>query len=203
LIFTAPTAEELDNGLGNLEILLGEDGSAFREESKTMAPGGLVSMRSASASEDMTDLAIGGGQLRFGGYTLPFKATPGHYSGGGGETLPDEPTPIVRYQHTETFQADYTVNLRKFDSETGKGLKDSHFDILEAFPDADGQLGSTELESEENWGNDNGSQFLKWDGWDYGSGNPDGNQGNDPCNIVSIRENDHYYKIPLIEPVIL
>ena len=32
LIFTAPTAEELDNGLGNLEILLGEDGSAFREE---------------------------------------------------------------------------------------------------------------------------------------------------------------------------
>ena len=183
LIFTAPTAEELDNGLGNLEILLGEDGSAFREESKTMAPGGLVSMRSASVSEDMTDLAIGGGQLRFGGYTLPFKATPGHYSGGGGETLPDEPTPIVRYQHTETFQADYTVNLRKFDSETGKGLKGSHFDILEAFPDANGQLGATELESEENWGNDNGSQFLKWKGWDYGSGNPDGDQGNDPCNI--------------------
>ena len=30
---------------------------------------------------------------------------------------------------------------------------------------------------------DNGSQFLKWDGWDYGSGNPEGNQGNDPYNI--------------------
>lgn len=185
LIFSAPTAEELsDSALGNIELLLGEDGSTYREESEKMAPGGLVSMKSISVSQDLSDLAIGEGQLRFCGYTLPFKATPGTYSGGGSTIVPT-PTEssVVRYKHSETFQADYNINLRKFDSETGKGLKDSHFDILEAFPDADGQLGKTKLEASDNWGNDDGSQFTKWDGWDYGAGNPDGDQANDPCNI--------------------
>lgn len=183
LIFSAPTAEELsDSSLGSIVMLLGEDGSAYREESQTMAPGGLVSMKSVSVSKDLQDLAIGGGQLRFGGYTLPFKATPGTYAGGGSQTHTHK-SGIVRYKHSETFQADYIVNLRKYDSETGKGLKNSHFDILEAFPDADEQLGNTELEASDNWGNDQGSQFKKWDGWDYGDGNPDGDQGNDPCNI--------------------
>ena len=52
-------------------------------------------------------------------------------------------------------------------------------DILEAF-DAS-QLDSTDLESADNWANAKGSQFLRWDGWDYGDGNPDGDIANDPC----------------------
>lgn len=66
------------------------------------APGGLVSMKSVSVSKDLQDLAIGGGQLRFGGYTLPFKATPGTYAGGGGQTHTHK-SGIVRYKHSETF----------------------------------------------------------------------------------------------------
>lgn len=49
----------------------------------------------------------------------------------------------------------------------------SHLDVLEAFPDADGQLGKTSLEEESNWQNNESSQFMKWDGWDYSEeGNP-------------------------------
>lgn len=103
LIFSAPTAEELsDSALGNIELLLGEDGSTYREESEKMAPGGLVSMKSISVSQDLSDLAIGEGQLRFCGYTLPFKATPGTYSGGGSGTHTHK-SGIVRYKHSETF----------------------------------------------------------------------------------------------------
>lgn len=50
---------------------------------------------------------------------------------------------------------------------TRQPLEDSHWDVQEAFPDADGQLGKTSLEEESNWQNNEGSQFMKWDGWDY------------------------------------
>ena len=191
LIFTAPTAEDLsDDALGSLEILLGEDGSAYREESKTMAPGGLVSMMASTVTDDFKEIAVGDGQLRFAGYTLPFSARPGTYTGGGGGSVDNngEQT-VTRYQHSETFIADYIVNLRKYDSETGKGLADSHFDILEAFPEAEAQLGATELESADNWSNDTGSQFKIWDGWDYGDGNPDGDKANDPCELDNDKTN--------------
>ena len=64
------------------------------------------------------------------------------------------------------------MNLRKLDAETGKPLENAWFDILEAFDD--GQLSGTVLE-DDNWDNDAGSQFLRWEGWDspYGSGSPD------------------------------
>ena len=79
----------------------------------------------------------------------------------------------------ETWEAHYNIQLRKYDSETGQPLAGSKWDILEAF-DAS-QLDSTDLESADNWANAKGSQFLRWDGWDYGDGNPDGNIANDPC----------------------
>ena len=79
---------------------------------------------------------------------------------------------VARYRHQEQWQADYRVNLRKLDAETGKPLENAWFDILEAFDD--GQLSGTVLE-DDNWDNDAGSQFLRWEGWDspYGSGSPD------------------------------
>ena len=49
-----------------------------------------------------------------------------------------------RYEHEENFTATYNVNLLKFDSETGKPLADSHWDVLEKF-DAS-QLDNTDLD---------------------------------------------------------
>lgn len=108
----------------------------------------------------------------------------------------------VRHEHEETFTANYNISLLKYDSETGKPLAGSHWDVLEKFddsqldntdldrtPDApgsyEGSLGSlndTEWGDDEissnysggmgvtqsdtnkfNWGNDNGSQFERWD----------------------------------------
>lgn len=82
---------------------------------------------------------------------------------------------VVRYKHTEKWQADYVVNLRKMDAETKEPLEGAWFDILEAFDDS--QLEGSILE-DDNWDNDNGSQFMRWKGWDspYGE-NGDG----DPC----------------------
>ena len=95
------------------------------------------------------------------------------------ETLPpppvkDNPYSVERFLHTEEWQADYVVNLRKLDAETGKPLKGSWFDVLEAFDDS--QLEGSVLE-DDNWDNDGGSQFLRWDGWD----SPYEDCGTDPC----------------------
>lgn len=53
---------------------------------------------------------------------------------------------VKRYKHTESFGANYNVGLLKFDSETGKPLAGSHWDILEKFDDS--QLDSTYLDLE-------------------------------------------------------
>lgn len=51
---------------------------------------------------------------------------------------------VVRHEHTENMNATYNVNLYKFDSETGKPLANSHWDILERFDDS--QLENTSLD---------------------------------------------------------
>lgn len=51
---------------------------------------------------------------------------------------------IDRFEHQENFTATYNVNLLKYDSETGKPLADSHWDVLEAFDDS--QLDDTDLD---------------------------------------------------------
>ena len=121
-----------------------------------------------------------------------------------GEAQPGQEAPgqVVRHEHEETFSAAYTVNLLKYDSETGKPLADSHWDILEKFDDSQldntdldrtpdnpgtyesgqgsmnstswgddaissnysGNMGVTESDTNKyNWGNDNGTQFERWD----------------------------------------
>ncbi len=55
-----------------------------------------------------------------------------------------KPNGTKRYLHEETWEASYNVRLAKFDSETGKPLEGSHFDILEKFDDS--QLDNTNLE---------------------------------------------------------
>lgn len=109
---------------------------------------------------------------------------------------------VVRHKHTETWDSTYTVNLYKFDSETGKPIEGARWDILEKFDDS--QLANTDLDrtpdnpgtytggigdlvstewgndtveenytgemgvtvsdtNRYNWGNDQGSQFIRWD----------------------------------------
>lgn len=57
---------------------------------------------------------------------------------------PDSDVEVHRHEHIETMTATYNVSLAKFDSETGKPLADSHWDILERFDDS--QLDGTDLD---------------------------------------------------------
>lgn len=56
---------------------------------------------------------------------------------------------VYRYDHQETWSADYNVRLAKYDSETGKPLEGAQFDILEKFDDS--QLRDTDLETDSNY----------------------------------------------------
>ncbi len=51
---------------------------------------------------------------------------------------------VKRYKHTEGFGASYNIGLNTFDSETGKPLANTHWDILEKFDDS--QLDDTDLD---------------------------------------------------------
>lgn len=75
---------------------------------------------------------------------------------------------VDRYRHEEKWEANYNVDLIKYDSETGKPLEGAVFDILEAFDDSQLEdtaldlLDADELEYESSagslrqteWGND-------------------------------------------------
>lgn len=56
--------------------------------------------------------------------------------GGGGDSIS-----VKIYEHQETFESHYKVDLTKYDYETGYPLKDSIWQVLEAFPDK-GQIGA-------------------------------------------------------------
>ena len=58
----------------------------------------------------------------------------------------DSKVSVNRHEHKETWESNYTVDLHKFDSETGKPLEGSHWDILEMFDDS--QLDNTDLDRE-------------------------------------------------------
>ena len=139
--------------------------------------GGLAGFRGCSKGKG-TRPTWGNTQTYFSAVSEPLEILVGGIlTGTGGEG--DWKVSVDRYEHTETWETHYNVQLRKYDSETGQPLAGSKWDILEAF-DAS-QLDSTDLESADNWANAKGSQFLRWDGWDYGDGNPDGDIANDPC----------------------
>lgn len=62
----------------------------------------------------------------------------------GSDKPGDQNVTMKRYKHSETWSTNYNVNLYKFDSETGKAIEDSHWDILEKFDDS--QLVDTNLD---------------------------------------------------------
>lgn len=110
---------------------------------------------------------------------IPGDPGDGGGGGGGGEGGEGSITlEVHRYKHSEDWQTTYNVDLRKLDSETGKPLKGSHWDILEYdtlgdWGDAGTQLGNTYLDhpkdeasnigTKYNWANDSGTQFTRWD----------------------------------------
>lgn len=187
----APTLDELNAALADCVFTIGES-NGEDDGGNMIQPAGLIGGRFVSVyvgADGKPQDMVNDGQLRFMSYTQKLALVPGvvidtHRHG--------EKTEIVRYKHTEQFTADYNVRLKKYDSETGQPLEDSHWDVLEAFPDADGQLGKTSLEEESNWQNNEGSQFMKWDGWDYSEeGNPDGDAKNDPCKDDDNKTNEN------------
>ncbi len=138
--------------------------------------GGLAGFQGC-AKNDKNKTQWGNTQVYFSAVSEPLEILVG-----GGRTPSDGDwgVEVHRFQHDETWQTHYNVQLWKYDSETGKGLANSKWDILEAFDSS--QLDSTDLESDDNWANKSGSQFVKWNGWDYGEGHPDGDVANDPCS---------------------
>lgn len=63
-------------------------------------------------------------------------------SSNDGDPLGDGDTITVKiYEHQETFESHYKVDLTKYDYETGHPLKNSIWQVLEAFPDKD-QIGA-------------------------------------------------------------
>jgi len=97
----------------------------------------------------------------------------------------DEPDPgdsevmCERFEHTENFTASYNVNLLKYDSETGKPLAGSHWDVLERFDST--QLDNTDLDrTPDNPGEyQSGAEGLNSTQWgdDGISSNYSGNMG--------------------------
>lgn len=189
----APTLDALNAALADCVFTIGAREGDGANPTNAIQPAGLIGGRFVSVYTDASGKPqdmVNDGQLRFLSYSQEVALVPGvvkpAVKHGGKETK------IVRYKHTEQFTADYNVRLKKYDSETGQPLEDSHWDVLEAFPDADGQLGQTSLEEESNWQNNEGSQFMKWDGWDYSEeGNPDGNAKNDPCKDDDNKTNEN------------
>lgn len=136
--------------------------------------GGLAGFQGCAKGGSNSGMQWGNTQVYFSAVSQPLEITV------SGKPASDTGySKVMRYQHNETWQAHYNVRLRKYDSETGRPLAGSKWDILEAF-DSD-QLNNTNLETEDNWANRGGSQFIKWDGWDYGDGNAKGDVSNDPC----------------------
>lgn len=78
------------------------------------------------------------------------------------------PNGVIRYKHTEAFGANYNVSFSMFDSETGKPLVYSRWDILEKFDDS--QLDDTDLDLEgpENYSSNLGS--LTGASWEEDAG---------------------------------
>lgn len=79
-------------------------------------------------------------------------------------TLPD----IEYCRYDETFEAHYTIEAEKYDAETGMGLKEAGFEILEKSP------ASQPEELNQFWG----SQADIWNGWRRCSRQDTGEDGN-------------------------
>ncbi len=170
--FTSPTGQMPGNGaIGEINL-----GNVNGIVTKTIGNESVVELHSPTKVAGRWSLTFAQGNL-VANLEDGLKIKIGEPGTGGGPqpSPPSSGQEVMRYKHTERWQADYVVNLRKLDAETGEPLEGAVFDILEAFDDS--QLEGSILE-DDNWDNDAKSQFLRWDGWDSPYGK---DAGNDPC----------------------
>ena len=172
------SADGVSDGNAIATLKLQENSEEDRFYNCGFGVGGLAGFRGCAKRGKNGDFGWGNTQVYFSAVSEPLELLVGG-------RVPLKPSgdweiDVHRYEHTETWEAHYNIQLRKYDSETGQPLAGSKWDILEAFDDT--QLDDTSLETSDNWANRGGSQFLKWDGWDYGEGNPDGDAANNPCS---------------------
>lgn len=172
------SADGVSDGNAIAALKLQENSEEDRFYNCGFGVGGLAGFRGCAKRGKNGEFGWGNTQVYFSAVSEPLEILVGG-------RMPLKPgtewdIDVHRYEHTETWEAHYNIQLRKYDSETGQPLAGSKWDILEAFDDT--QLDNTELEASDNWANRSGSQFLKWDGWDYGEGNPEGDAANDPCS---------------------
>lgn len=169
------SADGKSDGTAIAVMTLQENSEEDRFYNNGFGMGGLAGFQGCANGKD-NGRAWGNTQIYFSAVSEPLEILVG---GIGGKGEGDFEIEVDRYEHEETWTSTYNIQLRKYDSETGQPLAGSKWDVLEAF-DAS-QLDGTDLESSDNWANRNGSQFIRWDGWDYGGGNPDGDSSSDPC----------------------
>ncbi len=81
-----------------------------------------------------------------GGY-IPTPGTPGGSDGGGGNRGNGGEISYRIYEHKETFESNYRVDLKKYDYETGMPLENTTWQVLESFPD------QAKLQQNESGGN--------------------------------------------------
>ena len=135
---------EYNVATGNAEIIFeGPAGADFSTADLTLKfeKQGYLTDLSQPVLYELDFCAIGPkGTFEHGGFQTMFCAmqkdmsltTGGGGGGGGGEGGEGSITlEVHRYKHSEDWQTTYNVDLRKLDSETGKPLKGSHWDILE------------------------------------------------------------------------
>lgn len=101
--------------------------------------------RLAIVTPEGSDGSLRQAQIMMAGSKEPWEV----YLQFGADTIPERPEgsftiPYERFEHEETFHRNYNVELTKTDSETGKTLEDSSFQILEEFDFS--QLSGTNLE---------------------------------------------------------
>lgn len=171
------SADGVTDGNTIATLKLYENSEEDRFYNCSFGVGGLAGFQGCAKNSKTGNFNWGNTQVYFSAVSEPLELR----VTGNTTTKPDGNWGIEvhRYEHSETWKAHYNILLKKYDSETGQPLAGSKWDVLEAFDDS--QLDGTELESGENWANRGGSQFVRWPGWDYGEGNPDGDAANDPC----------------------
>ena len=128
--FASPTGEVPAEGIADMAY---EPGSTFDNIFTNFTGGEIIEFSFDGGYQGMLVASLEGNfKVKIGTSTV----APSPHGGGEAE--------VHRYKHEETWNATYNVNLYKFDSETGKPLEGSMFDILEAFDDS--QLDDTDLD---------------------------------------------------------
>lgn len=128
------------NGNPNSGLIKGEfpEGSAGRRYLYRPSKLAIVTPEGSDASSRQA-------QIMMAGAKEPWEV---YFQLGGSVTQTSGFTiPYERFEHEETFQRTYNINLTKTDSETGKPLKDSTFEVIEQFDFS--QLDGTSLEEDQ------------------------------------------------------